>query len=310
MYLPRNSRNRSQSLSEAQRLGNSQNLPPKSLPRAVERNRTISEPPDKPGQVTPEPGLPPKRPYSMRYGGGSYSTSPNIKSPISPVGSMSTGISSDGTGSSNSINEPYIVNGDHDMNMVNYVSTQPDVIPEESSGEISIEFNPKPESHPSGSSINQTLPRAGPSHQGKYVHQKQASLTEFTMDDYMDMSIGSTSSKTTSHPGPPLPKRNNEDSMTSSLSSSSKLTSGLTSPATPLPPLARASDTGAASSYGSEAGAEYHVMTSRLQPAVERMVEGAYYDMERLNIGPDLDTSVIADQDLQVGLFIMHVYYC
>ena len=102
--------------------------------------------------------------------------------------------------------------------------------------------------------------------------------------------------------------------MTSSLSSSSKLTSGLTSgltsPATPLPPLARASDTGAASSYGSEAGAEYHVMTARLQPAMERMAEGVYYDMERLNVGPDLDTSVIADQDLQVGLFIMHVYYC
>lgn len=287
LYLPRNSRNRSHSLSENQRLGNSQNFPPKSLPRAVERNRTISEPPDKPGQVTPEPGLPPKRPYSMRYGGGSYSTSPNIKSPISPVGSMSTGISSDGTGSSNSINDPYIVNGDHDM--VNYISNQPDVIPEESSGEISIEFNPKQESHPSGPSINQTLPRAGPS-QSKYVHQKQASLTEFTMDDYMDMSIGSTSSKTTSHPGPPLPKRNNEDSMTSSLSSSSKLTSGLTSPATPLPH--RPSDTGAGSSYGSEAG-DYHAM-SRLQPAAE----GAYYDMERL--GQDLDSSVIADQDLQV----------
>ena len=300
LYLPRNSRNRSQSLSEAQRLGNSQNFPPKSLPRAVERNRTISEPPDKPGQVTPEPGLPPKRPYSMRYGGGSYSTSPNIKSPISPVGSMSTGISSDGTGSSNSINEPYMVNGDHDM--VNYVSNQPDVIPEESSGEISIEFNPKPESH-----INQTLPRAGPSHQGKYVHQKQASLTEFTMDDYMDMSIGSSSSKTTSYPGPPLPRRNHEDSMTSSLSSSSKLTSGLTSPATPLPPhpLSRPSDTGAGSSYGSELGAgEYHVMTGRLQRETERLGEagGAYYDMERLNItGPSLDTSAISDQDLQVS---------
>merc|ERR1711976_203699 len=45
IYLPR-SRNRSQSLSEAQR--HNQNFPPKSLPRAVERNRTISEPPDKP----------------------------------------------------------------------------------------------------------------------------------------------------------------------------------------------------------------------------------------------------------------------
>lgn len=82
MYLPQRTRNRSQSLSEAQR--HNQNFPPKtSLPRNVERNRTISEPPDKPDQVTPEPGLPPRRPYSMRY--GSYSTSPNIKSPISPV---------------------------------------------------------------------------------------------------------------------------------------------------------------------------------------------------------------------------------
>ena len=98
--------------------------------------------------------------------------------------------------------------------------------------------------------------------------------------------------------------------MTSSLSSSSKLTSGLTSPATPLPPLGRASDTGAASSYGSETGAEYHVMSARLQPAAERMAEGVYYDMERLKIGPDLDNSVIADQDLQVSLYIIHVYNC
>lgn len=95
--------------------------------------------------------------------------------------------------------------------------------------------------------------------------------------------------------------------MTSSLSSSSKLTSGLTSPATPLPPLyplARPSDTGAGSSYGSEAG-DYHLM-SRLQPDTERMAEGAYYNMERLNItSQDLDSSVIADQDLQVSKIMM-----
>ena len=270
-----------QSLSEAQR--HNQNFPPKSLPRPVERNRTISEPPDKPGQVTPEPGLPAKqRPYSMRYA-GSYSTSPNIKSPISPVGSMSTGISSDGTGSSNSINEPYLLTGEHDT--VTYTN-QPDVIPEESSGEISIEFNPKPEPN-----INQTLPRAGPSHQAsKYVHQKQASLTEFTMEDYLDMSLGpptpssaSSSSKTPlSYPGPPLPRRNNEDSLASSMSSS-KLSSVL-SPVLPHPP---------ASSYGS-GGGDYHVMS----PAGDT---AAYFDMERgAAASLDLSSGSVTDQDLQV----------
>lgn len=295
MYLPRThgTRNRSQSLSEAQRM-NQNSFPPKSLPRAVEpgRNRTISEPPDKPGQVTPEPGLPPRRPISMRYA-GSYSTSPNIKSPISPVGSMSTGISSDGTGSSNSINEPYLVNGDHDN--VNYsISNQPDVIPEESSGEISIEFNPKPAAGAVGGQPNQTLPRAGPSqhHPAKYVHQKQASLTEFTMDDYMDMSVGaassSSSSKTPSFPGPPLPKRNNEDSLTSSRSSS-KLSS-ITSPTVGQP-----------SSYVSEMS-EYHVMRpsqSRLEvptptsttPQMSPPDQGIYFDMDRLTISDQQVTS-------------------
>ena len=51
----------------------------------------------------------------MRYGSSlPYSTSPNLKSPISPVGSVSAGLSSDGTGSSNSINcEPLGCNGEH-----------------------------------------------------------------------------------------------------------------------------------------------------------------------------------------------------
>merc|ERR1711971_135526 len=96
---------------------------------------------------------------------------------------MGTGISSDGTGSSNSIND-----GEHEMV---YYSNQPDVIPEESSGEISIEFNPKNEKV--SATNNQTLPRAQPAGHSKYVHQKQASLTEFTMDDYMVMTVGSHS---------------------------------------------------------------------------------------------------------------------
>merc|ERR1719361_3339819 len=75
-----------------------------------------------------------------------------------------------------------------------YYSNQPDVIPEESSGEISIEFNPKNDKLP-GVTNNQTLPRAQPASHSKYVHQKQASLTEFTMDDYMVMTVGSSHCK-------------------------------------------------------------------------------------------------------------------
>merc|ERR1712106_1093241 len=144
------------------------------------------------------------RPHSVRY--GSYSTSPsagvNTLSPISPVGSISTGLSSDGTGSSNSINDP-ICNGDlHDLMVgsVNMSSYQPDVIPEESSGEISIEFNTKSEA------ANQTLPGAQPSR--TYYHQKQSSLTDFLYDDYMDM--GAPPAAASSVKGPPLPKRNHE----------------------------------------------------------------------------------------------------
>ena len=254
-YLPKSSRFRSHSVSETAQKSNP-NFPPKSLPKNVEkRSRTISEPPDKPGQVTPEPGLPPRRPVSVRYG-GSYSTSPNIKSPISPVGSFSTGISSDGTGSSNSIND-----GEHEMV---YYSNQPDVIPEESSGEISIEFNPKNEKL--GVTNNQTLPRAQPAHHGKFVHQKQASLTEFTMDDYMVMTVGPNHSKPIEDE-----RKGLEESCGISGISGSPRTENITSP----------TDSQPSSSYSSE----YHMMSPKLPSQMSPSDQDLYFDMDRLNIG-------------------------
>lgn len=255
---------------------------PKTIPLPVERNRTISEPPVTPGgQVTPEPGMKPARPHSVRY--GSYSTSPsagaNPLSPISPVGSVSTGLLSDGTGSSNSINDP-ACNGDfHELAIGsgNLNSYQPDVIPEESSGEISIEFNTKPEV------INQTLPRAQPPR--TYYHQKQASLTDFTYDDYMDM--GGQAPPPASSKGPPLPKRNYESSNKETSSPRDQL-SQMTSPC--------GSQQSASSSYNSE----YHIMspsgggaislagsqtTPQISPSeVPVDDQNPYFDMERLNL--------------------------
>jgi len=257
LYL-KSSRNRSLSLSEAQR--HHQNHPPKSIPRNVEsRNRTISEPPDKPGQVTPEPGMKPTRPHSMRY--GSYiSTSPNMNplSPISPVGSVTERLSSDGTGSSNSINDPLLLNGDHEPGNMN--SYQPDVIPEESSGEISIEFNQKPDTC---STINQTLPRCQP--HSKYYHQKQASLTDFTYDDYMDMGGPAKPSQQ----GPPLQKRSFDEGAYSS----SPKPDNITSP----------TDSQPSSSYSSE----YHIMSPKVPSQATPQIsptEGIYFDMDRLHI--------------------------
>jgi len=272
------SRNRSLSLSEAQRAGGSQMPPPKSVPRNMERNRTISEPPweggGKPGQVTPEPGMKPPRPHSVRY--GSYSTSPNTNplSPTSPVGSVSAGLSSDGTGSSNSINDPYLGNGEHEHSNLN--SYQPDVIPEESSGEISIEFNPKAEGGSSSSNIvNQTLPRCQPAR--LHHHQKQASLSDFSYDDYMDM--GGPPPKP-SNAAPPLPKRNNEQTSNSlsqlpnrslPLGSNKELAGG-----------SGKKDLGASST-------EYHVMSpisTGPSPATPQIspTDGIYFDMDRLNL--------------------------
>jgi len=105
------------------------------------RNRTISEPVGeggKQGTTTPDGGSgKTPRPSSQRY---------SPLSPTSPVGSVSAGLSDDGTGSSNSINDPTL-NGDMDCHM----SYAPDVIPEESSGEVSIEFK-------SGSSTKEVVP--------------------------------------------------------------------------------------------------------------------------------------------------------
>jgi len=254
------SRNRSLSLSESQRASTANHPPPKSIPRNMERNRTISEPPfeagGKPGQVTPEPGMKPPRPHSVRY--GSYSTSPNTNplSPTSPVGSVSAGLSSDGTGSSNSINDPYLANGEHEHSNLN--SYQPDVIPEESSGEISIEFNPKVDG--ASSVVNQTLPRCQAAR--THHHQKQASLSEtFTYDsDYMEM--GGPLAKAS---GPPLPKRNDEQLMKAAM--------------------------GAAGVSGrSEAAcsSDYHAMSPGTgpSPATPQIspTEGIYFDMDRLNL--------------------------
>lgn len=254
------SRNRSLSLSESQQARAAHHPPPKSIPRNVERNRTISEPPweggVKPGQVTPEPGMKPPRPHSVRY--GSYSTSPNTNplSPTSPGGSVSAGLSSDGTGSSNSINDP-MVNGEHEHSNMN--SYQPDVIPEESSGEISIEFNPKTDG--ATSVVNQTLPRCQPTR--SHHHQKQASLSDFIYDDYMDM--GGPPPKA---PGPPLPKRNNDQ------------------PGLPKPPALpfASSSSSKTSSYSSE-----YRMPSPLtgpSPVTPQIspTDGIYFDMDRLNI--------------------------
>lgn len=258
--FPDSSRFRSHSVSDNR---HQPNHPPKSVPRTVDpRNRTISEPPDKPGQVTPEPGMKPMRPNSMRYGSSfPISTSPNMNplSPISPVGSVSAGLSSDGTGSSNSINDPCLMNGDHEPSNMN--SYQPDVIPEESSGEISIEFNQKTDTC---STINQTLPRCQP-HSKYYNHQKQASLTDFTYDDYMDMGGPAKPSQQ----GPPLPKRNFEDG---SFSSSPK-PDNITSP----------TDSQPSSSYSSE----YHIMSPKVPSQATPLIsptDGIYFDMDRLHI--------------------------
>lgn len=206
----------------------------------LSRNRTISEPVcegGKAGHVTPEPGVTGSsssrcRPMSVRY-------SPSILSPTSPVGSVSAGLSDDGTGSSNSINDPTF-NGDMDTHF-----NAPEAIPEESSGEVSIEFkkgegDKKPDGaggapccaarglsrgdyHEEGCA---SLPRNRHHHQ--VYHKKQPSLP-----DYMPMNIVP----------PPLPARNAEQhqhphlagSSSSTALLSSSLPSGSSSSALPRP---------------------------------------------------------------------------
>ena len=232
---------------------------------------------------------------------GSYSTSPNTNplSPTSPVGSVSAGLSrcfgisyhdiihearshpysqlpncSDGTGSSNSINDPYLGNGEHEHSNLN--SYQPDVIPEESSGEISIEFNPKAEGGSSSSNIvNQTLPRCQPAR--LHHHQKQASLSDFSYDDYMDM--GGPPPKP-SNAAPPLPKRNNEQTSNS--------LSQLPNRSLPLGSNKELAGGSAKKDLGTSS-TEYHVMSpisTGPSPATPQIspTEGIYFDMDRLNL--------------------------
>jgi len=172
----------------------------------LSRNRTISEPVDgKPGHVTPEPGTsaPRPRPMSMRY-------SPGIMSPTSPVGSVTAGLSDDGTGSSNSIYDPTL-NGDPDLH-ISYVS---EVIPEESSGEVSIEFKRDKEREEGEEGNSSSLPRK---QRLNVFHKKQPSLP-----DYMSMVP------------PPLPARNQPEfnlstSLPISTGAVSKLSQCITSP--------------------------------------------------------------------------------
>lgn len=190
----------------------------------LSRNRTISEPVcegGKAGHVTPEPGSGPRcPPVSVRY-------SPSIMSPTSPVGSVSAGLSDDGTGSSNSINDPAF-NGDLEPHIFASEAIRP--IPEESSGEVSIEFKKgeekKPDLTDSGGGTPccaarglsrgdyheegcASLPRTRLHH---VYHKKQPSLP-----DYMPMNIVP----------PPLPARNAEQPATTAALSSS-LPSGST----------------------------------------------------------------------------------
>ena len=187
-------------------------------------------------------------------------------------------ICSDGTGSSNSINDPYLANGEHEHSNLN--SYQPDVIPEESSGEISIEFNPKAEGASSSNSVNQTLPRCQPAR--LHHHQKQASLSDFTYDDYMDM--GGPPPKP-SNAAPPLPKRNNEQTSYSSSQlpnrslpvGSSRESVGVSNKKDPNKSVTSCSST------------DYHVMSplsTGPSPATPQIspTEGIYFDMDRLNL--------------------------
>jgi len=137
--------------------------PPKSIPPSLyahelgsNRPRTISEPPWESGGVS----------HKTRLG---FSTSPSIHSPISPLGSVSV-ISSDGTGSSNSINEHG--GGAENQNETPTTGLMA-ALPEESSGEMSIELP--------GSGAQQAQPRE---HKPPYIyHRKQLSLTDCHVSD-------------------------------------------------------------------------------------------------------------------------------
>ena len=187
-----------------------------------QRNRTISEPVDGGGT-----GIMNKQFGTMnldsryRIGGGRMA---GVGSPTSPMGST-TGLSDGGTGSSSSINDPTI---DFDP----HVSHQPEVIPEESSGEISIEFP----GNSSSDNILSAYARKDPSelvgaaaslprksNRANIFHSKQPSLP----DDYMRMDLNNVP--------PALPARNQEFNLSTSLPSGGAATSKVLSQSTASP---------------------------------------------------------------------------
>ena len=173
-----------------------------------QRNRTISEPVDG-GAVT---SVINKQLGNMsidssgryRIGGGRMA---GVGSPTSPMGST-TGLSDGGTGSSSSINDP-------NMDFDPHFSHQPEVIPEESSGEISIEFPGNSDHLMSAYSRKEHVELAGAaaslprnkSNRANVFHSKQPSLP----DDYLRMDISAIP--------PALPARNQEFNLSTSLPS-------------------------------------------------------------------------------------------
>ncbi len=171
-----------------------------------QRNRTISEPVDG-GAGT---GVINKQLGNMsidgryRMGGGRMA---GVGSPTSPMGST-TGLSDGGTGSSSSINDP-------NMDFDPHFSHQPEVIPEESSGEISIEFPGNSDHMMSAYSRKEHVELAGAaaslprnkSNRANVFHSKQPSLP----DDYLRMDMSAIP--------PALPARNQEFNLSTSLPS-------------------------------------------------------------------------------------------
>jgi len=193
----------------------------------LSRIRTVSEPVDGGGVISKIGGI-----NLDRHRGGRMQ---GVGSPTSPMGSTAA-LSDGGTGSSSSINDPV-------MDLDPHFSHQPEVIPEESSGEISIDFNQqhgtsvdnslsafsKKDTHELASG---TLPRQS---RANVMHLKQPSLP----DDYMRMDMN------TDRP-PPLPARNQEFLLSTSLPSSggatSKVSQSTTSPTDSQPSCSLSSD--------------------------------------------------------------------
>lgn len=239
--------------------------PPKSIPTSVyahdlgsNRPRTISEPPWESGGVPHKSNL-------------RFSTSPSIHSPISPLGSVSV-ISSDGTGSSNSINEH---GGCENQNET---PTMMAALPEESSGEMSIELPGAGTAQPHTSSSH---PRDYKPH-----HRKQLSLTDCHVSDdpYMLM--------TGPDRVPPLPFRCQVGA--SAYSSSLPSDSGMVAKLRSQPSITSPVDSQTSSFY-SESGSSRVMSPGQMTPGTTPVLgppdpDDVYLAMDMLSVRP-LDTS-------------------